>query len=82
MRYSLARYSDIKVWSLIGSVGVLLGYGLMTRVGPHDVPVRLVPIVLCGLAGGGIGAAIPLLFSVPCDIRVSEDAASAFEGAK
>lgn len=78
MRYSLARYSDIKAWSLIGSVGVLLGYALMARFGPRDV--RLVPVVFSLLAGGIIGAAIPLLFSVPCHIRVSEDAARAFEG--
>lgn len=58
----------------------MLAYVLMTRFGPRDVDPKLVPIAFCLLSGGVLGAAIPVVFSIPCHIRVSEDAAHAFEG--
>lgn len=80
MKYSLARFSDIRAWSLIGSSGVLAGFALLVRFGSREVHPSLAPIAFCLLVGGVIGAAIPLVFSIPCHVRVSEDAARAFEG--
>lgn len=80
MKYSLAGLSDIKTWSLIGSAGVLLSYSLFARSGLGDSRPLLAPLAFCLLAGGALGAAIPLVFSIPCRILISEEAARTFEG--